>query len=62
MKNLKKMLRLLCLVFLMLIASMGVGFMGAIFPNNREKFQDNVVRIELVEKKEDEESEVKEIE
>lgn len=54
MNILKKLLRILFLTFLVLLAASGIG-MGSIFPNHREKYQNNEVRIELAEKKENDE-------
>lgn len=50
MKIIKKFLRLLGLVMLISLAACGAGFM---LPN-RERYQDKEIRIELVEKKDDE--------
>ena len=54
MKRLKKTLRLLVLLFFILLASIGIGIMGNIFSNNRERYHDKEIRIELNEKREDE--------
>lgn len=53
MKTLKAILRTLCLIFLILIALSGIGFIGAIF-NTRERFRDKEIRIEMVDKQKDE--------
>lgn len=47
-------MRILFLALLMLLAASGMG-MGSIFPNHREKYQNNEVRIEMTEKRENEE-------
>lgn len=52
MKKTRKALRLLGLVFLIALALMGIG--GVSIFSTREKYQDNEIRIELVDKKEDE--------
>jgi hypothetical protein len=52
MKKLKRALRLFGLAFLIALALMGVG--GISIFSSREKYQDNEIRIELVDKKEDE--------
>lgn len=52
MKKLKKALRLFGLVLLIVLALMGVG--GISIFSSREKSLDNEIRIELVDKKEDE--------
>ena len=52
MKNIQKIIRLLLLILLLLIASFGLGFTGALF-GNKERYQNNEVRIELAEKKEE---------
>ena len=54
MNKFKKMLRMVCLVILILLACMGAGFM---LPN-RGRFMDNEIKIELVEKKDDETDEM----
>ena len=52
MKRLKRALRLFGLLFLIALALMGVG--GISIFSSREKYLDNEIRIELVDKKEDE--------
>lgn len=52
MKRLKRAVRLFCLLFLIALALTGVG--GISIFSTREKYQDNEIRIELVNKKEDE--------
>jgi flagellar basal body-associated protein FliL len=54
MKRFKKTLRLLGLIFLIVMASCGVGIIGTMF-TSRERYADREIRIELTEKKEDEE-------
>ena len=53
MKKLKKAVRLIGLLLFLLLAASGVGI-GSIF-NTKERYEDKEIRIELVEKKEDEE-------
>ncbi len=55
MNKLKKIVRLVCLALLILLACMGAGF---ILPNNRGRFMNNEVKIELVEEKDDETDEM----
>ena len=52
MKKLKKALRLIGLAFLIALALTGVG--GIPIFSTREKYMDKEIRIELVDKKEDE--------
>ena len=52
MKKLRKALRLFGLVCLIALALMGVG--GISIFSTRERYQDNEIRIELVDKKEEE--------
>jgi hypothetical protein len=56
MTRLIKTLRTISIVFFILLAAMGVGLVGTIFPN-RERFMDNEIRTEQVDKKTDEEEE-----
>ena len=56
METLKKGLRLSVVILLMILAAFGIGF-GGNFLNNRERYMDKEVRIENVEKREDEEKE-----
>ena len=59
MNNFKKIVRLVCLVLLILLACMGAGF---VLPNNRGRFMDNEIKIELVEEKDEtDETEIKSI-
>lgn len=50
MNKFKKIVRLVCLVLLILLACMGAGF---VLPNNRGRFMDNEIKIELVEEKDE---------
>jgi len=54
MKKLKKVLRLLCLVILIILASCGIGITGNFLPSNRENYLDNEIKMEQRSKKEDE--------
>ena len=51
MKKLGKILRLIGLVLLIILASMGMGLPFSFL--NRERYQDKKIQIELVDKKED---------
>lgn len=57
MENFKKVLRLAGLVLLIILASLGIGITGHFLPNNREKYRDSSVQIELIDKKHEEDSE-----
>ena len=54
MKTFKKILRLIVLSSLILLSSFG---MISIFPNYRDRYMDNEIKIELVEKEKEDESE-----
>ena len=56
MDTFKKIIRWTVLVFLILLAASGVGIFGAFLPRNKERYMDNEIKIELVEKMEDEKS------
>ncbi len=51
METIKKVLRITGLVIIIILAAAGVGLFGGILPNNRERFMDNEVKIEMVDKK-----------
>lgn len=55
MKRFKKILKLAGFILLMVLASVGIGLTGAapIMPKNRHRLNDNLVKTELVEAKED---------
>lgn len=55
MNSLKKILRVLALTLIIILASAGVGMTGAILPNNRERYLDNEIRTEQVDKKKEDE-------
>ena len=57
MNTMRKAFRLLFFTLLLFLAAIGMGFSGALFPNQREKYLDNEIRIEQTQKKEDEEEE-----
>ena len=61
MTPLKKILRVFLLICLILLACAGAGF-GVILPVNRERSFDNEIKIELVEKREEDEIEEKDVE
>lgn len=62
MKNFKRLLRIVGLIILIILASSGIGFTGHFLSNNRERYLDKEIKIEQVDKKEDEsESESKEV-
>lgn len=54
MKILKGIMRLLRLFILVAFALSGIGIGGVIFPNHREKYENNRIRIELVDETDDE--------
>ncbi len=56
MEKFKKVLRLTSLVLLIILASLGIGITGHFLPNNREKYRDRAVQIELIDKKHEEDS------
>ena len=56
MKLLKKALRLFCFILILLLAASGIGISNALSPN-RERYPDNEVRIEQVDRKEDDDEE-----
>ena len=53
MQKIEKAMRLFAILFMLILAASGIGIMG-IFNPNRERYQDKEIRIELVEKKGDE--------
>lgn len=53
MKLLKKALRLFCLILVLLLAASGIGISNALSPN-RERYADNEVRIEQVDRRDEE--------
>ena len=59
MKKIKQLMRLVSLVILILLASCGVGITGTLF-GNKERYMNNEIKTEQVEKKEEEESDEKE--
>jgi hypothetical protein len=56
MKLLKKALRLFCLILILLLAASGIGISNALSPN-RERYSDKEVRIEQVDRKDEEDDE-----
>ena len=61
MEKTKKILRFVAFVFFILLASIGLG-MGQVFSNTRENYMEAEIKIEQVEKKEDEDdAELKDI-
>jgi len=50
----KKILRILGLTILILMALSGVGIIGVLFSNNRERYQDKKITVEMVDKKKNE--------
>ena len=56
MDTFKKVIRWTILVFLIMLAASGVGIFGALLPRNKERYMDNEIKIELVEGKQDKES------
>lgn len=57
MEKVKKGLRLLFLALLLILAAFGIGLTGNFLNNNRERFMNNEIRTEIVEKKEETEDE-----
>lgn len=57
MEKIKKGLRLLVMVLLLILAVFGIGLTGNFLNNNRERYADREIRIEHVEKREDDEDE-----
>lgn len=53
MKKFKSALRLISLLLFLILAATGVGI-GSVF-NTKERYEDKEIRIELIEKKDDEE-------
>ena len=57
MEKVKKGLRLLYLVLLLIMAVFGIGLTGNFLNSNRERYMNNEIRTEIVEKKEEIEDE-----
>ena len=57
MKKVKAVLRLVVLVLLIILATFGIGITGSFLPNNRERYLDNEIKTEQVDKREEEEEE-----
>lgn len=57
MEKVKKGLRLLFLLLFLILACFGLGLTGNFMNNNRERFMNNEIRTETVEKREDSEDE-----
>ncbi|MFZ6013709.1 MAG: hypothetical protein ACOYXT_25445 [Bacteroidota bacterium] len=55
MKTLKKILRLLLITCFIAMASFGIGLQGVIFPSYRDRYLNQEIKIEVVDKKEDDE-------
>ena len=56
MDTFKKIIRWTILVFLIMLAASGVGIFGVLLPRNKERYMNNEIKIELVEGKQDKES------
>lgn len=56
MNYIKKGLRVLFMMLLLIMAAFGIG-LGNVLNNNKEPYQDNEIRIEVVEKREEDEDE-----
>lgn len=54
MPQVKKGLRLIGLILMMILASVGMGMTGAILPTSRERYMDVEIKIEQVDKNEEE--------
>lgn len=59
MKTVKKAIRLFCFILILLLAASGIGISNALSPN-RERYSDNEIKIEQVDKKEEDDEEVSE--
>ena len=59
MKILEKAIRLFCFILILLLAASGIGISNALSPN-RERYSDNEIRIEQVDKKDEEDEEASE--
>ena len=59
MKTIKKALRLFGLALMIILASFGMGLTGVFLPTHREKYQHNEIKIEQLDKKEEEDNEEK---
>jgi len=57
MKKLRKVLQLFCFLLFVLLAASGIGISNALFAN-KERYSDTEIRIELVDKKEEDEESV----
>ncbi len=57
MKKVKMVLRLIVMVLLLFLAAFGIGLTGNFLNNNRERYMNNEIRSEIVEKRDDEEDE-----
>lgn len=55
MKKLRKALHLLGFMLFILLAACGFGFMAAFLPGSKERYMDKEIRVEQVDKKEEEE-------
>ena len=54
MRELKKVLRVLILAFLILLALSGIGIVGSLFSNNRERYLNKKITVEMLDKTESE--------
>lgn len=55
MRIFKKAFRIFCLILFLLLAASGIGISNALSSTNREKYSDNEIRIEQVDKREEDE-------
>lgn len=55
MKKITKAFRIVGLILLIMLACMGIGITGHFLPTNRDKYRDAEIRVEQVDKREDEE-------
>lgn len=55
MRKVKKVLRTSGLVLMILLASFGIGLTGVFLPTNRERYMDVEIKIEQVDKEEEDE-------
>jgi len=59
MNNVKKGLRVLLMILLLIMAAFGIGLTGNFLNTNRERYNDNEIKTENVEKREEDDEEDK---
>ncbi len=60
MHKLKKWVRLAGVILMMILASFGLGMTGVFLPTSRERYMDVEIKIEQVDKEDEEEKELDE--